>query len=683
MHADALHHGDGGTIVVWSDDVTQVYGSLTARGGALLGDGGLIETSSHGQLILSGSGDASAANGHAGTWLLDPYNVTIRHTLSGVGVDDNAQLPNFTPTGSGSEVTDTAIEAQLNAGTNVVISTANASGGDAGNVTQLADAAINVVFASSGGTTSLTINAANDIVLEGGITTVNGTLDVALNANTVPDDPDLASGNVEINAAINTNGGTFSSSGVNFDNSHGAITAVGGITISQTGAVVLGTINVGDESLSVTAGTGITDTGAVSTTGHASFTTTQTNVDIVLDRLQLTGTLSLQTIGPNGDATVVNATDIDFEASTVEGNLNVTTVTGNITDSGTVVVGHNAQFTTNRINDGIDLHFLQLTGTLVLTTSGSNGDASVINATGIDFASTTVGGNLSVTATSGNITDSSTIVVGGDASFTTSQIDDDIHLNLLQLGGSVALSTFGAGGDATVVNATGLDFAATAVGGRLNATAANGDITGSAGMVVGENAKFVANNGGISIAAVGSINFGSLTFLSGGDVSIAEDSDTRLTGINTAVNLNLLSSDSLTNDGTANLSIENNAAFSGVTITLGDQAGDLVNFGTLTFNSVGVVTVTEDSATILSGFGTASALSLSSNDTISDDGTANVLVENNALFNGTSITLNDVFQFGSLTFDSPGLVEILEADATILHGSSSASDLDLRSSGSI
>lgn len=683
VHADAIHHGNGGKIVVWSDNATQVYGSLAARGGRESGDGGLIETSSLSQLILSGSGDASATNGRAGTWLLDPYNVAIRHTLSGFGVDDTGQLPNFTPTASGSEVTDTAIENQLNAGTNVVISTANPFGGEAGNVTQAADASIDVVFTDSGNTATFTINAANHIFLDGGITVANGTLDVVLNANAVPDDPDLGNGNVSISASINTNGGTFASSGIDFDNIGGAITATGGVTIEQTGTVILGAIDTGDGFITVMAGGNITDSGAVSVAGSASFTTTQANNDITLDLLQLSGTLALNTIGPNGHATVVNATSIDFASASVAGNLTATALSGDITDSGVVLVGHDAQFTTNQINNGIDLNRLQIAGTLSLNTSGSNGDASVMNVTAIDFSSTNVGGNLTAVATTGNITDSAAVIVGGNASFTASQIDDDIDLNLLQLSGTVSLSTFGSLGNASVVNAAGLEFAATEVGGRLNATAVNGDITGGATLSVGENARFVASNGGISIAAAGSINFGSLTFVSTGDVSIAEDSATVLSGNSAAINLNLTSADAIATDGTAIIAIDDNASFTGTSILLGDQAGDLLNFGTLTFHSAGEVAIDEDSATVLSGTGAASALNLRSNDTIGNDGTANVLVENNAKFSGASITLDDVYQFGSLTFTSSGVVQITEADATVLQGSSTASDLDLRSSDAI
>ncbi len=56
---------------------TRAYGSITARGGAQGGDGGLIETSGHWLDVWGVNINASAPNGKNGTWLLDPADVTI------------------------------------------------------------------------------------------------------------------------------------------------------------------------------------------------------------------------------------------------------------------------------------------------------------------------------------------------------------------------------------------------------------------------------------------------------------------------------------------------------------------------------------------------------------------------------------------------------------------------------
>jgi filamentous hemagglutinin family protein len=77
LSADALKDGDGGRIIVWSDQTTRAYGNLSARGGLLGGEGGFIETSSAGYLDIPNAPDVSAPNGNGGSWLIDPYNITI------------------------------------------------------------------------------------------------------------------------------------------------------------------------------------------------------------------------------------------------------------------------------------------------------------------------------------------------------------------------------------------------------------------------------------------------------------------------------------------------------------------------------------------------------------------------------------------------------------------------------
>ena len=77
ISADATVNGDGGTVAVWSEQRTEFYGHASARGGNGGGDGGFIEVSGKENLVLQGSLDVGALNGHAGQLLLDPENITI------------------------------------------------------------------------------------------------------------------------------------------------------------------------------------------------------------------------------------------------------------------------------------------------------------------------------------------------------------------------------------------------------------------------------------------------------------------------------------------------------------------------------------------------------------------------------------------------------------------------------
>jgi len=89
--ADSLLNGTGGRVTVWSDTVTQFFGTIRARGGTQTGNGGFVEVSSKGSLAYHGLVDASAPAGTLGTVLLDPANITIV-AGNGYGAADG-QLP--------------------------------------------------------------------------------------------------------------------------------------------------------------------------------------------------------------------------------------------------------------------------------------------------------------------------------------------------------------------------------------------------------------------------------------------------------------------------------------------------------------------------------------------------------------------------------------------------------------
>ena len=91
--ADATQAGDGGKIILWSDEATRAFGSLSARGGPDGGNGGFIETS--GGWLDARPAQASTPwrrAGQSGTWLLDPFNIT-----SAMPAPTPATTPYFTP----------------------------------------------------------------------------------------------------------------------------------------------------------------------------------------------------------------------------------------------------------------------------------------------------------------------------------------------------------------------------------------------------------------------------------------------------------------------------------------------------------------------------------------------------------------------------------------------------------
>ena len=94
--ADAINSGNGGKVVVWADDLTRFYGTLSACGGASSGNGGFAEISGKRLLDFAGSVNLSAPAGAKGTLLLDPDSINIVDSVAGSGNGD-ALLSGTTP----------------------------------------------------------------------------------------------------------------------------------------------------------------------------------------------------------------------------------------------------------------------------------------------------------------------------------------------------------------------------------------------------------------------------------------------------------------------------------------------------------------------------------------------------------------------------------------------------------
>lgn len=186
VRADALRKGDGGAVVVWSDGYSFVGAETSAKGGARGGDGGLVETSSKRTLQVLRAADVSAAEGKAGTWLLDPSNVRIvadGETDTGPGEENLDDSPGarrpllalFQSDGPPATVSAGTIEDALEVGTSVVVTTDtfNAVGDDVGNITLEQGAPIRVdTDLADGGV--LMLLAANDIEIKDDIEVVDG-----------------------------------------------------------------------------------------------------------------------------------------------------------------------------------------------------------------------------------------------------------------------------------------------------------------------------------------------------------------------------------------------------------------------------------------------------------------------------------------------------------------------------
>ncbi|MBH9554067.1 YDG domain-containing protein [Inhella gelatinilytica] len=127
LRADATRLGDGGRVILWSDNATRAYGSLSAQGGAQGGNGGFIETSGGWLDARPRAINTLAVKGQAGQWLLDPFSIEIvTRTGPDINVVGSAGL--FSPSSSPSQITTDTIASALVAGQNVTITTAPGTG---------------------------------------------------------------------------------------------------------------------------------------------------------------------------------------------------------------------------------------------------------------------------------------------------------------------------------------------------------------------------------------------------------------------------------------------------------------------------------------------------------------------------------------------------------------------------
>jgi len=193
IRADAIASGNGGSVIVWADETTNFAGTITARAGAAGGNGGLVETS--GKQILNVSGarvDASATQGLAGTWLLDPTDINIANGGTGAvtaGV--------FDPPGN-STIAPATIQTALDGGTNVTITTSTGTGGN-GDIT-LTDS----INQTGGGAASLTLTGRRFLLPGAATISMTSTGGLTFNVNQV--NPEVNPVPASIQNAINAIG---------------------------------------------------------------------------------------------------------------------------------------------------------------------------------------------------------------------------------------------------------------------------------------------------------------------------------------------------------------------------------------------------------------------------------------------------------------------------------------------
>ncbi len=386
--ADGGASGNGGDVVLWSRDWTGFAGTILARGGATAGNGGEAEVSSRGILGYDGLTDLRAANGITGTLLLDPYNITISsaaNSNSGQG---------FIPFGDNSNINVTTLtNALLSA--NVFVSTglAGSRGGQAGNITVSAP----LRWFSN----RLTLQAAGTIMIDATITAVAGGT-VNLSSGITAGDTTAIGGSGQLlvgNLSVITAGGAVTlTNAANAIRNFSAATGGGNVSLINTSALELTTINLGAGTLTISNGANAVTQMSALTAGRVNVTTSNAAVTLT-ESSNAISNFSANTGGgnvslDNSVALTLGASNLGTGVLTVSNGQAAVGQTGPLTAGGVNVTTSNASVTLNDSANAIS-NFSATTG---------GGSASLTNTRALTLGSSNLGTGSLIIGNTGDIT---------------------------------------------------------------------------------------------------------------------------------------------------------------------------------------------------------------------------------------------------------------------------------------
>src|SRR5436190_144009 len=373
IRADAGTTGDGGRVIVWSDESTKFFGSISARGGSQGGNGGFVETSGR-ALQAFGSVDTSAPNGNGGEWLLDPTDINIAAIgldlltcPAGICFDDPAVL-------GLSQITIGTIDAGLRTNGSVTLQAHN----DINLQTDL-----NLTY--GGG--AFTAQAGNNINLGGNII-VNGT-SITLRANDPASNSESGTGSITSAAGsgnITTNGGSVNLLGygvaVGNISSYGTLGS-GSVTIAAAGDIVTGSVATFSTASGIAGGT----------------------VKLATDSGKITVNGSIDTHGAGGSFAIVDGAGggsvlIERRNGATPGTI---TISGGIITDG----GNGVTATSGQGGSGGSAGDISITGLTTTVIAGTDGASTVVATLSGDIL---VAGGIS--ARGGNAANSSNTFTG-------------------------------------------------------------------------------------------------------------------------------------------------------------------------------------------------------------------------------------------------------------------------------
>ncbi|WP_172969599.1 filamentous hemagglutinin N-terminal domain-containing protein [Rhodanobacter sp. T12-5] len=559
INADATVGGNGGSIAVFSQNNSVVAGSLFARGGIQGGNGGFVETSSHGALTITDTPQVGARNtgGFGGDWLIDPNNIDI--VAGGGNTNINATDP-FLSTNDGASLGVDLITQALTGGANVTVTT-----GSGGTNAEAGDITLNAGLDYDGkGSNALTFDAAHDIVINSSIfdsTPGGDVLNLSLIAGNninLANNISLGAGSATLTAtagSITQTAGKLSAGTLN-------ATAATGINLN-TAATLLNVVNTGATGdIAITEADGATvqalqQTDVTNTAGTVSLTSASGNIGIDDGSVLSQGGLVTLT------ATAGAITDADGGTATSITNAGGQAMLDAATGIGAVGVG-------NEIDTQL--------GTLAFANSGT-GDVSVTNTGALTVSGTSGSGNVGITSTTGNLAvgTSGIVTAGGAVTLKAAEADAGI--------------TIGTGNTLRTTNGV-------ATGANVSLIADNADVTGTIDAGTAGTVTILQSTAGRKIS-LGSETSGQLG-LTGTEFDQIT-ANTIVIGDANSGDLGIFAA--IAPAHAANLSLNTGGAIS-------QAAGATITVGTLTGSSVGATALGEANQIGKLGSFTAASFSL-------------------------------------------------------------------------
>ena len=611
INADALTNGSGGRVIVWADEATRFYGTVTAQGGVQSGNGGFAEVSGKAFLDYAGVADLSAVQGQFGTLLLDPAIITV--VAGANNPPELAANDAFGDPGANNTINNGTIDA----------TTANVILQATGDI--IFDAPINIAQQGVG----ITAQANNYIEVNQSITTNGGAI------NLIGDmDGDGAGRVAIINSAISTRGGDITLQGTSDADNEGLFIHSTSQLDSGSGNISLTGTSTGTDDAAginvegnITSGSGdITFTGNSSVDeGEGILTEANSQIDSGGGKITFNGTSAGELAGINVEGNITSGSgEITFMGNSSGGegiftnpNSQIDSGRGEITFNGTGelaginVQGNITSRTGNITFNGTGESFgfdINVQGNITseggeISLTGNSTTAGINILSRLDSSSATGnGGTITLNAT-GNI-------------ITTADINSSGNLNggpisLISEGGAIDTtsailnSTGGNNGGAITLQAPGnintgqigviLNSGFNLDSGSLSITSTRGNIDTSAGTLFTTSA--LGNGGDIALnAPAGSITVGNLNavslsstgglidFIAGGNITLAGNIETNQQNIifNRPVNLRPVNPDgtvSVNISGTGDM-IFNNTVDGTYNLSLNPESG-IVQFNNL------------------------------------------------------------------------------------------------------